>query len=43
MGELRELLSGAGYEDVRTYLQSGNVVARRRATPRRTSRRSASA
>ena len=26
MGDLRELLSGAGYEDVRTYLQSGNVV-----------------
>lgn len=26
MGELRELLTGAGYEDVRTYLQSGNVV-----------------
>lgn len=26
MPELRELLSGAGYEDVRTYVQSGNVV-----------------
>jgi uncharacterized protein (DUF1697 family) len=26
MAELRELLTGAGYEDVRTYLQSGNVV-----------------
>jgi uncharacterized protein (DUF1697 family) len=26
MGELRELLSGAGYDGVRTYLQSGNVV-----------------
>ncbi len=26
MGELRELVSGLGYEDVRTYLQSGNVV-----------------
>lgn len=26
MGELRDLLTGLGYEDVRTYLQSGNVV-----------------
>jgi uncharacterized protein (DUF1697 family) len=26
MAELRTLLSGAGYEDVRTYVQSGNVV-----------------
>ena len=26
MGELRELLEGHGYEDVRTHLQSGNVV-----------------
>ena len=26
MPELRELLAGAGFEDVRTYLQSGNVV-----------------
>jgi uncharacterized protein (DUF1697 family) len=26
MAELRELLTGAGFEDVRTYLQSGNVV-----------------
>jgi uncharacterized protein (DUF1697 family) len=26
MGELRELLSGLGYGDVRTLLQSGNVV-----------------
>ncbi len=26
MPELRELLSGAGYDDVRTYVQSGNVV-----------------
>jgi uncharacterized protein (DUF1697 family) len=26
MGELRELLGGLGYEDVRTHLQSGNVV-----------------
>jgi uncharacterized protein (DUF1697 family) len=26
MAELRELLAGAGFEDVRTYVQSGNVV-----------------
>jgi uncharacterized protein (DUF1697 family) len=26
MGELRELLEGHGYEDVRTHLQSGNVI-----------------
>ncbi len=26
MPALRELLSGAGYEDVRTYVQSGNMV-----------------
>ena len=26
MGALRELLTGAGLDDVRTYLQSGNVV-----------------
>jgi len=26
MPELREALEGAGYDDVRTYLQSGNVV-----------------
>jgi uncharacterized protein (DUF1697 family) len=26
MAELRELLSGHGYDDVRTHLQSGNVV-----------------
>ena len=26
MPELREALAGAGFEDVRTYLQSGNVV-----------------
>jgi uncharacterized protein (DUF1697 family) len=28
MPELRELLAGAGYDDVRTLLQSGNVVVR---------------
>ena len=26
MADLRELLAGHGYEDVRTHLQSGNVV-----------------
>jgi uncharacterized protein (DUF1697 family) len=26
MPELRELLAGAGYDDVRTYVQSGNIV-----------------
>jgi uncharacterized protein (DUF1697 family) len=26
MPELRELLAGAGFDDVRTYVQSGNVV-----------------
>jgi uncharacterized protein (DUF1697 family) len=26
MPELREVLAGAGYEDVQTYVQSGNVV-----------------
>ena len=26
MPALRELLTGAGFEDVRTYVQSGNVV-----------------
>ena len=26
MGDLRELLEGHGYEDVRTHLQSGNVI-----------------
>ena len=39
MPALRELLTGAGFDDVRTYVQSGNVVlardARRRASPRR--------
>lgn len=28
MPELRELLAGAGFKDVRTYVQSGNVVLR---------------
>jgi len=26
MAELRELLTGAGYDDVKTYVQSGNIV-----------------
>jgi uncharacterized protein (DUF1697 family) len=33
MQELRELLASAGFEDVRTYLQSGNVVLSSRAAP----------
>jgi uncharacterized protein (DUF1697 family) len=33
MPELRELLAGAGFEDVRTYLQSGNVVLSSDASP----------
>ncbi|HEY1523137.1 MAG TPA: DUF1697 domain-containing protein [Solirubrobacteraceae bacterium] len=28
MAEFRESLTGAGFEDIRTYLQSGNVVLR---------------
>src|ERR1700716_2545945 len=38
MGRLRELLAGLGYEDVRTYLQSGNVVLTSRASPERLQR-----
>ena len=33
MADLRELLSGAGYGDVRTYVQSGNVVLSSDAPP----------
>lgn len=33
MPRLRELLGEAGFEDIRTYLQSGNVVLRSEATP----------
>lgn len=33
MPELRELLEGAGFEQVRTYVQSGNVVLRSDAAP----------
>lgn len=35
MPALRETLTGAGYEDVRTYLQSGNVVLASDASPDR--------
>lgn len=35
MPELRELLTAAGYGDVQTYLQSGNVVLSSRARPDR--------
>jgi uncharacterized protein (DUF1697 family) len=33
MPALREVLAGAGFDDVRTYLQSGNVVLSSRAKP----------
>jgi uncharacterized protein (DUF1697 family) len=33
MPALRELLTGAGYDQVRTYVQSGNVVLESRHTP----------
>jgi uncharacterized protein (DUF1697 family) len=33
MAELRDALEGAGFDDVRTYLQSGNVVLSSRAKP----------
>lgn len=38
MGDLRELLTGLGYGDVRTYLQSGNVVLSSQASPERLGR-----
>lgn len=34
MADLRELLESAGYEDVRTHLQSGNVVLSSTTSPR---------
>ncbi len=40
MRDLRELLSGAGFEDVRTYLQSGNVVLGSDAPPEQVARES---
>ncbi len=39
MPELRELLEDAGFEDVRTYVQSGNVVLSSGLTPDRVARR----
>jgi uncharacterized protein (DUF1697 family) len=39
MPELRELLAEAGFEDVRTYLQSGNVVLTSRAGPDKVARK----
>jgi uncharacterized protein (DUF1697 family) len=33
MAELRDMLTDAGFDDVRTYLQSGNVVLSSRASP----------
>ncbi len=38
MADLRELLDGHGYEDVRTHLQSGNVVLSSTLSPRRLER-----
>jgi uncharacterized protein (DUF1697 family) len=38
MPELREGLEGAGFSDVRTYVQSGNVVVSSRASPERIAR-----
>jgi uncharacterized protein (DUF1697 family) len=38
MGELRELLTNAGFQDVRTYLQSGNVVLGSDAAPEEVAR-----
>src|ERR1700722_14407958 len=35
MPALRELLTGAGFEDVRTYVQSGNVVLRSKLKPKK--------
>ncbi len=41
MPALRELLTGAGYGDVQTYVQSGNVVLSSDASPRQVERESA--
>jgi uncharacterized protein (DUF1697 family) len=38
MAELRELLEGHGHQEVRTYLQSGNVVLRSPSPPERLAR-----
>ena len=39
MPELRELLAGAGFDDVRTYLQSGNVLLSSKASRERLARK----
>jgi uncharacterized protein (DUF1697 family) len=39
MPELRELLTEAGFEDVRTYVQSGNVVLSSTSTPAQATRK----
>ena len=39
MAGLRDLLTSLGYDDVRTYLQSGNVVLTSGASPRRLQRK----
>jgi uncharacterized protein (DUF1697 family) len=39
MPALREALADAGFDDVRTYLQSGNVVLSSRAAPKTVARR----
>jgi uncharacterized protein (DUF1697 family) len=39
MGELRTALEHAGFEDVKTYLQSGNVVLSSKAKPEQTARK----
>ena len=39
MPKLREALSGAGFGEVETYLQSGNVVLSSKAAPERVARR----
>jgi uncharacterized protein (DUF1697 family) len=39
MPALREALADAGFDDVRTYLQSGNVVLASRAAPKTVARR----
>ena len=38
MGDLRDLLTGEGYGDVRTHVQSGNVVLSSRLSPHRLER-----
>ena len=38
MPRLRELLTGLGYGDVRTYVQSGNIILTSRKSPRRMER-----